>query len=80
MSETYNQSETQEIIKDLCELSKADGQPIEQSDQESTIRAIVDNVHKQISGDSKSKELKKLQGKIWKRAFEAGTIKGHLFC
>lgn len=73
----FEESEIQEIINDLCKLAESDGSPIERSDdKEGFVDSIVANVHKQIQEDRKTKELKNLQGKIWKVAFENGSIKG----
>ena len=75
----FDELEIQEIIKDLVELSIKDGKPIERShNKTSFIDAIVANIHQQIREDRKTKELKALQGKIWKVAFENGIIKGRL--
>lgn len=73
----FEDSEIQEIVADLCKLAERDGSPIERSDDsEAFVDSIVANVHKQIQEDRKTKELKNLQGKIWKVAFENGSIKG----
>lgn len=80
LNENYDDPEIQEILKDLCELSQQEGCPIEQSSVKAVfVKSVVENVQRQISEDRKGKELKNLQGKIWKRAFEAGQIKGQLF-
>lgn len=77
LNQHFDEPEIQEIIKDLCELSIKDRSPIEKSDDKAAfINSIVSNVHQQISEDRKTKELKTLQGKIWKVAFENGSIKG----
>lgn len=76
-SSNFDDPEIAILISDLCELSIRDGEPIERSDDKETfVNSIVANVHWQISQDRKTKELKNLQGKIWKVAFEAGDIKG----
>lgn len=73
----FDEPEIQEIIKDLCELSIRDGMPVETNDDKAVfIDSIVANVHRQIREDRKAKELKSLQGKIWKVAFEDGSIRG----
>lgn len=75
----FDDPEIKYVINDLLELSIIDGKPIEKSDnKDSFINSIVDNVHYQITQDRKTKELKTLQGKIWKDAFESGSIKGEL--
>lgn len=77
LSQHFDDPEIKVIINDLCELAIRDENPIDRgSDKEAFIESIVRNVHKQISEDRKTKELKNLQGKIWKIAFENGSIKG----
>lgn len=72
--------EIQKIIDDLVELSQRDHRPIIRSDNRAEfVKSIVANVQWQISEDRKSKELKDLQGKIWKIAFESGGIRGHVY-
>jgi len=76
----FEEPEIQEIINDLVELSIKDGKPIEKSeDKTAFVDSIVANVHQQISEDRKTKELKALQGKIWKVGYENGSIKGHVY-
>jgi enolase-phosphatase E1 len=78
--ENFDEPEIKSALDDLCELAVRDEIPIERSDnKEEFINAIVSNVHRQISEDRKTKELKNLQGKIWKVAFESGQIKGHVY-
>lgn len=75
----FDEPDIKAIVEDLCELAIRDGKPIEpRSDKEAFIDALVANVHEQIRADRKTKELKNLQGKIWKVAFEDGSIKGEL--
>lgn len=77
LEQHWEEQEIKEIVDDLCELSIKDGKPIDRDTDKATfIDAIIANVHSQISEDRKTKELKNLQGKIWKLAFESGTIKG----
>lgn len=74
----FDEPEIKQIVSDLCELSVKDGHAIQQShDKETFVDSIVENVHRQIEADRKTKELKSLQGKIWKVAFESGAIKGN---
>lgn len=76
----FDEPDIKNAVDDLCDLSVKDGTPIERSsDKEEFINSIVANVHLQISNDRKTKELKNLQGKIWKVAFESGEIKGHVY-
>ena len=78
--ENFEAPEIKFAIDELCELSERDGTPINRSnDKEAFIDSIVANVQQQISEDRKTKELKNLQGKIWKIAFESGAIKGHVY-
>lgn len=75
----FEDPEIQAIVNDLCKLADSDGSPIERSDDRQVfVDSIVANVQKQIQEDRKTKELKNLQGKIWKVAFENGSIKGKL--
>lgn len=61
--ENFEVSEIKSAVDDLCDLSIRDGVPIERSsDKEAFINSIVTNVHRQISEDRKTKELKNLQG------------------
>lgn len=78
LNEHFEEPEIQEIINDLVELSIKDGRPINKSDDKTAfVDSIVANVHQQINEDRKTKELKALQGKIWKIGFENGSIKGN---
>jgi 2,3-diketo-5-methylthio-1-phosphopentane phosphatase len=78
LNENFDDPEIQTIIKDLCDLAIRDENPIVQSDDKETfVDSIVENIHQQIKEDRKTKELKNLQGKIWKVAFESGKIKGN---
>lgn len=76
----FDDPEIRKIVDDLVTLSELDGRPIITSDnREEFIDSIVSNVHWQISEDRKTRELKNLQGKIWKIAFESGEICGHVY-
>lgn len=79
--EHFEEPEIQIIIDDLVELSQQRDQRliIRSENRAEFVRSIVENVHWQISEDRKTKELKNLQGKIWKVAFESGEIKGHVY-
>lgn len=80
LNQHFESAEIQKIIDDLVELSQRDQRPIIRSDNQQTfVKSVVENVHWQISEDRKTKELKNLQGKIWKIAFESGEIKGHVY-
>lgn len=79
LNQHFDEPEIKLIIDDLCELANRDGNPIERNDDKSLfIDSIVANVHQQISTDRKTRELKSLQGKIWKVAFENESIKGKI--
>ncbi|CRK97600.1 CLUMA_CG010986, isoform A [Clunio marinus] len=80
LNKLFDEPDVKEIVRDLCKLSEEDGNPIQKStNKHEFINSIVDNVKNQIKADRKTKELKNLQGKIWKEAFESGAIKGHLY-
>lgn len=80
LNQHFNEVEIQKIIDDLVTLSVIDGRLIVRSDdKEEFIDSIVLNVQWQISEDRKTRELKNLQGKIWKVAFESGEIRGHVY-
>jgi len=40
---------------------------------------LLANLSWQMDNDRKTTGLKSLQGKIWKRGFETGTLKGHVY-
>lgn len=66
-----NDEEIQEILRSftLNDVNTSEA-------RDCRIQAIVTEVHRQIAEDKKTTELKSLQGKIWKIAFESGSIKG----
>lgn len=74
--------ELESLIAELDQLSKSDNYELkhDESDREKYIEAIDEYVQHLIKSDRKVKPLKELQGKIWKSAYEAGLIKGHVFC
>ncbi|RKP24432.1 hypothetical protein SYNPS1DRAFT_17232, partial [Syncephalis pseudoplumigaleata] len=54
--------------------------PDASSASDDTIKqAVVDNVFWQMDDDRKTGSLKRLQGQIWRRAYEAGMVKSAVF-
>ena len=45
----------------------------------SSVDAVVEVLRKWIKEDRKHRELKAIQGQIWKRGFESGELKGHVY-
>lgn len=43
------------------------------------LQAVADEVRRQMDADLKATGLKRLQGLIWRRAFEEGRLKSHVF-
>lgn len=89
LAATYHTKQTQEdvallraqILQDL-----ADGvpgavalPPSDDADQDKTIDALVANVQAMIDADRKLTALKQLQGRVWRRGFESGEIKGEVY-
>lgn len=74
-----------EILRQLAKKDKeaeVDGVveiPDDDADKDAVVKAVIANVKWQMSHDRKSKELKQLQGHIWKQAYKQGKIKGVLF-
>ncbi|XP_019408153.1 PREDICTED: enolase-phosphatase E1 isoform X1 [Crocodylus porosus] len=50
-----------------------------EEDSERVIKAVVDNVHWQMSLDRKTTALKQLQGHMWRAAYTTGRVKGEVF-
>jgi len=48
-------------------------------DTDSDIRAVTVYVHWLMDRDRKSQALKSLQGKIWRRGYEDGSLRGRVF-
>lgn len=84
LNENWDSESTKAVVKDLVELSKNDvtdgveeAAEIKQSeDKTEFVSALYKNVEWQMSKDRKSTALKTLQGLIWKKAYEDGSIKG----
>jgi enolase-phosphatase E1 len=77
LNQRFEDPDIKEIVRDLCSLSADDGNAIQESDDRRTfINSVTDYVHTLIKQDRKVKELKTLQGKIWKIGFENGSLKG----
>jgi 2,3-diketo-5-methylthio-1-phosphopentane phosphatase len=79
LNQHFEDPEVKQMITDLCTLSVENGTPIAESeDRETLVNSVVEFVHLLIREDRKVKELKNLQGKIWKVGFENGTLKGKI--
>lgn len=84
LNENWDSDDTKAVVKDLVELSKKDvadaieeASEIKESDDKSEFAtALYKNIEWQMSKDRKSTPLKQLQGMIWKKAYEDGSIKG----
>ena len=77
LNQHFEDPEVKEMINELRKLSVESGTPISDSqDQETLVDSVVEFVHLLIKEDRKVKELKNLQGKIWKIGFENGSLKG----
>lgn len=77
LSHRLEDPEVKQMIIDLRALSVDNGTPITESeDSETLVKSVVGFVHLLIKEDRKVKELKNLQGKIWKIGFENGSLKG----
>lgn len=53
--------------------------PGEDASKEDQIEGLVKNVKWQMSSDRKVAPLKQLQGLIWKKGYDKGDIKGHVY-
>ncbi|CAG9789279.1 unnamed protein product [Diatraea saccharalis] len=53
--------------------------PGEDASKEDQIEGLVNNMKWQMSSDRKAGPLKLLQGLIWKKGYDAGDIKGHVY-
>lgn len=60
------------VRKDLAEVSRLEG-------RELTLDAAADVLEKWIAEDKKITPLKSLQGLIWRKGYEAGELKGHVY-
>ena len=50
--------------------------PSKDADAENIKKAVISNVHWQMSLDRKTTALKQLQGHIWKEAYNSGELVG----
>jgi len=60
------------VRKELAEVSRLEG-------RELTLDAAADVLEKWIAEDRKITPLKQLQGLIWRKGYEAGELKGHVY-
>lgn len=60
-----------------CPVPSVD--PTVQTDEEKSIREVVENVLWQMAADRKSTALKRLQGHMWRTAYSSGRIRGQLY-
>lgn len=60
------------VRKDLAEVARLEG-------RELTLDAAADVLEKWIDEDRKVTPLKSLQGLIWRKGYEAGELKGHVY-
>jgi enolase-phosphatase E1 len=72
LTQRFDDPDVKEIVNDLHKLSVSD----DSDDKNVFIDSIAAFVQRMISEDRKVKELKNLQGKIWKVGFENGSIRG----
>ena len=71
---TEVQAARAQICQDrVAELGEADGSMPDRADD------IIAEVTRLMDGDAKTTGLKQLQGLIWRRGFESGELKAHLF-
>jgi enolase-phosphatase E1 len=78
LTENWNAAEVQaaraQILQDrIVELGEAAGSMPDRADD------IIAEVTRLMDGDVKTTGLKQLQGLIWRRGFESGELKSHLF-
>ena len=82
---TWSSSETQEDVSMLQQESgQVDGERPSKSRRKSPTKSqlidwCVDYVHLLMKDDKKSTALKQLQGRIWREAYNKGSIKGHVY-
>ena len=60
------------VRKELAEVARVEG-------RELTLEAAADVLEKWIDEDRKVTPLKALQGLIWRKGYEAGELKGHVY-
>lgn len=82
--------ETEETRQDVAALSKqieedvtagvSGSQPLPSTDdRKEVIAALVANVEAMMDGDRKVGPLKTLQGHMWRRAYQEGSVTGHVY-
>ncbi|KAF7035049.1 hypothetical protein CFC21_045980 [Triticum aestivum] len=89
LAATYHTQQTREdvallraqINKDLAEgvPGAVPLPPSNATDQDKVIDALVANVQAMIDADRKLTALKQLQGRVWRRGFKSGEIKGEVY-
>ncbi|KAM3197411.1 hypothetical protein ACQJBY_072834 [Aegilops geniculata] len=89
LAATYNTQQTYEdvaLLRAQINEDLAEGvpgavalPPPDDTDQDKTINALVANVQAMIDADRKLTALKQLQGRVWRRGFESGEIKGEVY-
>ncbi|XP_045165593.1 enolase-phosphatase E1-like [Mercenaria mercenaria] len=88
LSTRYDEEETQADISALRALAakdKEEGKDVvqlpekEDGNKDDVIKAVVSNVNAQMDADRKTKELKDLQGHVWRDAYKQKRIEGELF-
>ncbi|XP_073366060.1 uncharacterized protein [Aegilops tauschii subsp. strangulata] len=89
LAATYHTQQTREdvallraqINKDLAEgvPGVVPLPPSNATDQDKVIDALVANVQAMIDADRKLTALKQLQGRVWRRGFESGEMKGEVY-
>lgn len=89
LQENFSTVECQNCIQELSELAKEDDRKGLKSPQidisevrenkDSNIQQIIENIFWQMDEDRKTTALKKLQGFIWKDAFENGKIRSEIY-
>jgi len=90
LKETWNSEQTKKDVDALRLLNENDlksnpTQPYSKikDDDSNSIddvrKSVVENVISQMDKDRKSTALKQLQGHMWKKGYENGELKGHLY-
>ncbi|XP_048561834.1 uncharacterized protein LOC125542715 [Triticum urartu] len=89
LAATYHTQQTREdvaLLRAQIDEDLAEGvtgavalPPPDDIDQDKTIDGLVANVQAMIDADRKLTALKQLQGRVWRRGFESGEIKGEVY-
>lgn len=84
----WEMEDVKEVVASLRKLAIEDQEksvegvvtiPGEDASKDDQIEALVKSVKWQMSSDRKVGALKQLQGLIWKRGYDKGEIKGHVY-